>query len=470
MATWMALAVFGVTATFCSIVDMLVRDMLIEDFNNAAVDQLQSVSNAVKVWADGYVYVELNPVLVAGFSGGSGRGFVVRNVQNRELIAQSMSLDEKNTTLLGLPNANRDVPTFGRGIAPNGADAVIVTQIVPAQWDWDLNIPSTEVSLDVRNTVVEITLAIDRMPLAKRLRNLGFLTLSIAIGAATAAAIAGFVTVKFVLHPLDVMTNRAARIYEPTYDRPFPTDGPEELRPIAGRLNDLLARLADASLVERRFTAEAAHELRTPIAELRTLTDVALRFPTAQEQHAHVIKSSNDIAVRLSSLIDALLGIARKDVTASTLHKEPVDPPEILRRVIADLDKQAKLREMDVTLRVDGEYKIMSDETLLVSIFTNLIGNAINHAPRGTAVGVCYTMDDEGLLAVVSNPAPDMEPADIENVFVPFWRKHGRSSEQDHSGLGLALSKGFADVLGFKLSAQLTEQKDFTVTLRSRNV
>ena len=314
---------------------------------------------------------------------------------------------------------------------------------------------------------MEITLAIDRVPLIMQLRNLGFLTLSIAFGAALAAAIAGFMAVKFVLNPLDAMANRAMQIDEPTYDRPFPTDGPKELRPIADRLNDLLSRLADASLAERRFTAEAAHELRTPIAELRTLTDVALRFPTAQEQHAHVTKSSNDIAVRLSALIDALFGIARKNVLASTMRKDPVDVLEILRRVIADLDQQATLREIDVTLQIDGEFKFMSDETLLMSILTNLVGNAIYHAPRGTVVGVSYIIGDNGLRIDISNLAPDLDFVDLKNVFVPFWRKHSRNPEQDHSGLGLALSKGFADLLGLKLNAQLTAQKEFIVTLRS---
>ncbi|MEP3298258.1 MAG: HAMP domain-containing sensor histidine kinase [Pseudoruegeria sp.] len=468
MVVWLALTVFCVTATFCGATYFFMRNALQEDFKRSAVEQLQSVANAVKVWTDGDIYVELNSTVLTGFAVGGDHAFVVRDVKERTLIAQSNSLNAANRTLEGLANASIYAPIFGVGSAPTGSSALLVTQIMPAQWGWDLTDTSVEIAPGVRETVVEITLAVDFAPLHSRLSNLGWLTFLIAVASAIAAALAAFFTTRSVLRPLRDLTHRAEQIREPSYSRPFPTDGPSELRPIAERLNALLVRLADASIVERRFTADAAHELRTPIAELRTLTDVALRFPTAPEQLDNVVRSCNDISIRLTSLIDALLGIARKDAMAASLQMTSVNPPEMLREIISENAVQIAKHDLTVDLQAPQDHKIMSDETLLRSILNNLVGNAICHAPHGSAITLEYTATQGSLHFLVSNPAPGLEVSDVSRLFEPFWRKEGQRPNQDHAGLGLALSLGFADILGFDLNARLTEQKIIEIILMTR--
>ncbi|WP_168769236.1 sensor histidine kinase [Yoonia maricola] len=463
----MTVAVFGVTALFCGLTYVLVRNMLIVDFDRAVLEQFQSVANTVKVWTDGDVYVELNPTVMTGFAAGGDRAFVVRDVDVHEMIAQSISLDAAGLTIAGLAGANRDTPVFGEGTAPNGADAVIVTQVMPAQWGWDIDDTTIEVTPEAREKLVEITLAVDDTPLTARLRSLGMLTLSIAIAAALAAGAAALFTVSTVLRPLHDLAGRAAKIREPSYSRPFPADGPVELQPIAERLNDLLVRLADASLVERRFTADAAHELRTPIAELRTLTDVALRFPTAPEQLENVIRSSNDLSIRLTSLIDALLGIARKDALAAGLQMAPTNPPDMIRQIIASNAVTIAKRNLVFDVQAPQDHKITSDVTLLQSILTNLIENAVSHAPQGSTVSVIYTVTQAGLHLRVTNPAPDLDADDLDKVFEPFWRKDGQQSDRDHAGLGLALCKGFADILSLDLQARVTADQQFEMILKA---
>lgn len=468
MVVWVALTVFCVTAVFCGATYVLVRNMLEEDFNNAAVAQLRSVANAVKVWTDGDIYVELNPAVLTGYAAGGDRGFTVHEGPDRELIAQSISLDAADRTIERLNGVNPDAPVFGFGRAPNGAPAVVVAQQMPAQWGWDLDDTDIETTPSVRQTMVELTLAIDLSPLTARLHSLGWLTGLIAVASAAAAALAAFIASRSVLRPLSSLTRRAEKIREPSYNRPFPTDGPTELRPISERLNDLLVRLADASVVERRFTADAAHELRTPIAELRTLTDVALRYPTAPEQLDNVIRSSNEISIRLTSLIDALLGIARKDAMGASLHMVPVNPPGMLRTILSDNATQIVQKELTVDVQAPQDHKIMSDMTLLQSILKNLVCNAISHAPNNSTITIQYVATQDSLRFSVSNPAPDMDATDVSKVFEPFWRKDGQRSNQDHAGLGLALSLGFADVLGMDLNARLSAQNAFEITLQTR--
>ena len=468
MAQWMAVAVLGVTAVLCTMTYLLVRQMLIADFDRAALEQFRSVANTVKVWTDGDVYVELNPAMMTGFAAGGDRAFVVRDLPGRALINESISLQAANRTMVGLEGATSDAPVFGAGTVPNGSDAIVITQIVPAQWGWDLTDTDIETAPGVRQTQVELTLAVDRAPLDERLRSLGLLMTLIAIASAVAAAGTAIVAVRDVLRPLNDMAQRAAEIDEPSYDRPFRVDGPKELRPIAQRLNDLLTRLADASLVERRFTADAAHELRTPIAELRTLTDVALRFPTAPEQMGHVIQSSNDLAIRLTSLIDALLGIARKDAVAAALRRVPVDPLDLLRRSVTEHAAEADRRGVQVQVSLPEDHKIMSDATLLQSIFDNLVDNAVSHAPTGGVVEIAYTVTDDGFHLAVSNPAPDLTAQDLASIFEPIWRKDGQRTDQNHAGLGLALCKGFSGILGLDLAARLRTPDTFEITLTTR--
>ena len=468
LALWVAVVVFGGTAVFGMGTYLLMRRTLVSDYQKVALDQLQSVANTVKVWTDGDIYVELNPALMTGYAAGGDRGFVVRTADGAAVIAQSVSLDVSGTTFLAAAGATAEVPVLGTGTAPNGSDAIVATQVMPAQWGWDLSDPDVETAPGVRETRVELTVGIDRTPLDVRLRDLGLLTASIAVAAALAAAAAALVGTRAALRPLSDLARQAGDIRQPTHDRPFRTDGPAELRPITERLNDLVARLADASLVERRFTADAAHELRTPVAELRTLTDVALKFPTAPEQFENVVRSSNALAVRLTSLIDALLGIARGDMLASALDVMSVDPAELIRESVAAAALRAERRGQTIALRAPDAHRIVTNETLLRSIVNNLVGNALAHAPEGAAVTVAYEVVADGFRLSVSNPAPDLEVADVAKAFHPFWRKSRTASEEGHTGLGLALCRSYADILGLELEARRSAPGTFEIVLRGR--
>ncbi len=269
------------------------------------------------------------------------------------------------------------------------------------------------------------------------------------------------------LQPLNTLANQATEINEPTDAAPFETNMPAELWPIADRLNNLLMRLQGAAMNERRFTADATHELRTPNAELCTLTDVALAFPDDPDRLESAVRTSNELSIRLTSLVDALLGIAGRETLSRDLRTEPVDVPALLQRILDDNGADISQRGLQTSYDGPTAHVVETNAALLTSIVTNLIGNAVSHSSAGATVRLHYSGGNHGFRLDVSNPASNLAPADVDMMFEPFWRKQGSHTDRSHSGLGLTLSKGFANLLGFTLDASLLRSGDIQLTLAS---
>lgn len=461
------LVVFTVVAALSIAGFSFLRAVQTQSFENALETDLRVVANAVKVWTDGEIYIELNPTLLSDFAAGGDNAFVIRDASGAEVIERSFSLIAANRELSASPGATEDATTWSEEIGPNGAMSVVVTRVLPAQWGWDLDDTSIETAPDVRQTAVQISVAHDRTSLDNSLRNLLALGIIVTFASVLAAGVAVWVGAGRALRPLNDLADRTTEITEPTTTKPFDIAGPVELVPIAKRLNDLLDRLAKNALSERRFTADAAHELRTPIAELRTMTDVALAFPGDSDQLESVVRTSNELSVRLSSLVDALLGIARRETIAGDLEKTDVDVPAQLRGLISDNHAAITKKGLDIVLVGPEMHVVSTDAALLNSIMTNLIGNAVAHAPHGSKIRVSFTGGSRGFRLDVTNPAPDLTKADLDMVFEPFWRQQGAHSDRSHSGLGLTLSRNFADLLGYSLYANLLKSGDVQLTLTS---
>lgn len=460
--------VFVVVAFLCIAGFFYLRSFQIQAFQDAIEHDLRVVGNSVEVWTDGDVYIEMDSGLLVDFSENGANAFVVHDETGYEVIEQSISLDAANRVLNAGAGAKYDEPVWTRDIGPNGAPAMVATTILPARWGWDFDDPSIEVSDEVQQTKVQITVSHDRTPLDATLRNWALIGLAMTLVAAMSAGAAVWFSTGRALRPLDELADRAKQIDEPTDDAPFDINGPKELRPIADRLNNLLARLKSASLSERRFTADAAHELRTPIAELRTLTDVALAFPSDPERMNSVVRTANELSIRLSSLVDALLGIARRETIKGDLRSDPVNVPMLLQQIVDDKGAAISSKRLKVNYGGPHEHVLETDAALLTSTLNNLIGNAVSYTPIDTTIEVSYSGGSSGFRLDISNPAPDLTQADVDMLFEPFWRKGGAQSDRSHSGLGLTLSKNFSKLLNFDLEANLLTSGDIQFTLASQ--
>lgn len=271
------------------------------------------------------------------------------------------------------------------------------------------------------------------------------------------------------LRPLGALASRAAQIDAHSLDTRFAAaEAPEELQPIAARLNDLLARLEQSFERERRVSADLAHELRTPLAELRMLAESALKWPEAREPGTD--RETLAIAAQMEALVERMLALARSEDGRLQLVRTHVDLPELVTEIWSSFVPAAAARGLRGELAL-SPVSIVTDPVLLRSILTNLLDNAVAYAaPGGTITVACDSIPDGGVSLRVTNATENLTGADVSRLFERFWRKEAARSTTVHAGLGLALVRSFATALSWEVAARLDPQQRLTIELRGKDL
>ncbi len=268
------------------------------------------------------------------------------------------------------------------------------------------------------------------------------------------------------LAPLQLVASHAATLEAATLQARFSTTNlPDELRPICLRLNELLTRLEQAFERERRFSADVAHELRTPIAELRALAEVALKWPDGAETKAAAFQDALAISRQMESIVTSLLGITRCEAGRQTIQRATIDVAKVVQECWRPFAATAEQKQLRVHFAITPEATLDSDRAMLSLILANLFSNATEYAPHAGTVTVGFLIKDSATTLSVTNTVEVLEPEDVPKLFDRFWRKDAARSSSAHSGLGLPLSKACAETLGMKLTAEMTGARELTVAL-----
>jgi two-component system sensor histidine kinase TctE len=220
-------------------------------------------------------------------------------------------------------------------------------------------------------------------------------------------------------------------------------EAPQEIAPLVAAMNDLLARQAANVLAQRRFVADAAHQMKTPLAGLRTQAELALRNASPEDMQAslrQLIASSE----RTTRLVNQLLALARaEDPGRSRAGFMPVDLQAIARDQTLGWVAEAMKRGIDLGLESDDEpIYIEGNALLLAELLNNLIDNALRYTPAGGTVTVRSYADDMQAVLEVDDSGPGIPEAERARVFDRFYRILGTAS--DGSGLGLAIVREIA--------------------------
>lgn len=233
---------------------------------------------------------------------------------------------------------------------------------------------------------------------------------------------------------------------------------PPELKPVATGLNAWLARLSESFERERRFTSHAAHELRTPLAELRSIAELGAMHPdeATPERCAEIVTVSEE----LGSLLEKLALLARADAGRQPVRPAPVDLRKSISQIIAKLEPRASERGIRFDCHISPD-TIRTDPILWNTILQNLLGNSVSHGPVGSVVVVRASAS----ALKVRNPAPHLVEADLPRLFERFWSSDESRNSRDHSGLGLSLVRACATLLGGECGATLGPQKELEITV-----
>lgn len=316
---------------------------------------------------------------------------------------------------------------------------------------------------------VGLVVAEDRWPLEAALNRLALILL----GAGALTLLATVLLVPWVLRrgltPLRQLADHAQRLDAGTLGNRFPSQPlPQELEPIVHRLNDLLARLETSFERERRFSADLAHELRTPIAGLRATAEVALQWPDQNGPESW--EAVRELAAQMESLSERLLALARADHRALPVRRETVALPSLVDSVWRPLHALAATKQIGLRTDLPASATLETDAVLLRGILVNLLGNAVEYSPPGSIVQVRFAAANGDFELVVSNPADHLEAADLPKLFDRFWRKDPARTGSEHLGLGLALAKSYAALLGCELGASWSAPRQLDLRLSGRSV
>jgi len=242
-----------------------------------------------------------------------------------------------------------------------------------------------------------------------------------------------------------------------------------ELGQLAGVLNATFARLEAAFEQQARFTADASHELRTPVSVILSQTEFALRKERSAPDYKDAVAASHRAAVRMKSLVDGLLTLARADAGQITLNKQDIDLSKVVVECVALVGSLAS--EKGITLEADLQPAfVQGDPQRLAEVATNLLTNAIHYNRTQGLVQVSVRSDEGGATLTVADKGMGIAAEDLPHVFERFYRVDpARSRQQGGSGLGLAISKEIVEEHGGRIEVQsvLGEGSTFTVRLVS---
>lgn len=279
------------------------------------------------------------------------------------------------------------------------------------------------------------------------------------------AAIAGHFMSRKALAPVAAIAREARRINDSNLDVRLPIDGTkDEISHLSETLNQMLARVESGVHSIRDFTANAAHELRTPLALIRTEVEVALSKQRAAEEYREACEQVQMETVRMTGLIDSLLILARVDGGMEALRFEWVDVDKLVLQVGEKWKTATRLAFLDFNVETGQEQDfVRADVNGLQRLLTILLDNAVRYTPPGGSVDLRVAQQDGRVVFAVQDTGIGIAPEHQPRIFDRFYRvDRTRGSSSRGSGLGLALAKWIAEKHGTGLTVESSVGKGST--------
>ncbi|MBK8399688.1 MAG: GHKL domain-containing protein [Propionivibrio sp.] len=229
---------------------------------------------------------------------------------------------------------------------------------------------------------------------------------------------------------------------------------PTEVRPFAVAINRLLVRVDQSMETQRRFVADAAHELRSPLTALSLQAERLAQADMSDLARERLTTLRRGIE-RGRNLLDQLLTLTRAQ-SASEKPKSPVSVQHIYRHVLEDLLPLAEAKHIDIGVEGEQDARLWVSELDLMAVVKNLVDNAIRHTPDGGAINLSVTTEEGRAILSIQDSGPGIQIVERARVFDPFYRALG--SDQVGSGLGLSIVKAVTDRIGAEIQLEFSDE------------
>jgi heavy metal sensor kinase len=263
------------------------------------------------------------------------------------------------------------------------------------------------------------------------------------------AAIGGYLMAGRALAPVRQITKLAASIDPSDLDARLSLELPDdELGRLAQTFDAMLARIERGFERERQFTADAAHELRTPLGIMRSQVDLALRRPRSSDEYRTALAALDGDIDRMARLVSALLTVSRSESGQLVLQQVTLDLQELIRATLASWQPLATERDLRL-IDESSPVEVHADADLLAQMLTNLIDNAVAHTPSGGSIAVGCSADEKLARLWVADTGSGIPVEHQARVFDRFYRVDpGRSRGLGGAGLGLTITRAIAEAHG----------------------
>jgi heavy metal sensor kinase len=274
------------------------------------------------------------------------------------------------------------------------------------------------------------------------------------------------------LAPVDEITRAARSITVENLSRrlPVPKSG-DEIQRLSEAWNEVLQRLERAVQRIRQFTADASHELRSPLAIIRATAELALHRERTPEQYRKSLAEIQAEAGRMTELAESLLALARSDAASSAMPLDRVDLNELVLQLGQQTLAVAAAKEIDLRIRTSGKAAIApANVAAMRRLLFALVDNALKHTPRGGIVTLSCSERDGGIVLGVEDTGEGIPADALPHIFERFYRLDTARTSGSGAGLGLAIAQSIAEAHGSRIAVQSAPGQGARFELVLRNV
>ena len=454
---------------------LLYSRSLIEDFDKALYNQATGIVAITEQDEDG-VELEVNYESMPQYEVSESPDYFAVIDTNISTLFVSRSLDHLSDHSIQIDPMGIDVsPKFTDITLPDGKPGRSITLAYYPKIDIDtddkeaespffpLGAPATLNGEVVQPVVLTLWLAIDRAELNHKIQLLN-ITLGIAsLLTALFLTLTMFISVRRAVRPIKSLTEKITT-WNTTDSNTFLPDktGIQETDVLTKEFNGLLRRVDSSIKREKRFSADLAHEVRTPLAEMKLLLELHERWPEDTETSRNMAQELSLSVDRMERLVENLLAIGKSESGIIDTSGETRFGSLLPNRLDIVSEKIAQ-KGLFVTTNVTPGAVVTRGQYIWPQIIDNLLDNAVEYSPQGSKIDISVSVfSDQTFRFEIANTARDLDSADTAVMFNRLWRKDASRHSVVHSGLGLSLVRNYCELIGCQVTAQLTG-KDYLV-------